>query len=129
MIRIPKITTPERIRIEIRIPDAGVNPFIAFAAILCAGLEGIRKEIDPNEYKTSTNVYEKSFDESRLLPLSLEESLSFFESEGRIFNSMGAIIDRFVKSKKEEIKDYKRAMGSVDLKEVSTWEIRKYLCL
>ncbi|RLF65834.1 MAG: glutamine synthetase, partial [Thermoplasmata archaeon] len=101
MIRIPEIASPEKRRIEIRTPDTAVNPFIAFAAILCAGLEGINKKIDPWEYKTDENIYAHKFSKDRLLPSSLEESLEFLEDHRDVFSYMGEFIDKFIEIKME----------------------------
>ena len=58
-IRIPKTSTQERARIEFRPPDPTANPYLTFAAILMAGLDGIRKKIDPGD-PTNENAYAMS---------------------------------------------------------------------
>ena len=47
--RIPHVTSPKAKRIEIRFPDPGANPYLAFAAMLMAGLDGIANKIHPGE--------------------------------------------------------------------------------
>src|SRR5436305_392481 len=49
-VRIPKTYTPPAKRIEFRSPDTSANPYLLFAALLMAGLDGISKEIDPSEH-------------------------------------------------------------------------------
>lgn len=45
--RIPLATSPEATRVEVRFPDSAANPYLAFAAVLMAGLDGILSKIDP----------------------------------------------------------------------------------
>jgi glutamine synthetase len=81
LIRVPKITPgrPEATRAEIRCPDASCNPYLAFAALLAAGLDGIRRKL-PLPEPVEENLY--AFDEDELvrrqisvLPGSLGEAL------------------------------------------------------
>ena len=47
--RIPYATNPKAKRVEVRFPDPGANPYLAFAAMLMAGLDGIRNKIHPGD--------------------------------------------------------------------------------
>jgi glutamine synthetase len=72
-------------RIEFRSPDPSANPYLAFAAILAAGLDGIKKKIEPGD-PVDKNVYAMSEDEKRRLgikelPRSLDEALDELESD------------------------------------------------
>lgn len=86
-VRIPKTYTAPAKRIEFRSPDPSANPYLLFAALLMAGLDGIHKEIDPSDHgfgPVDRNLYEMSPEELREIrsvPGSLEESLSALESD------------------------------------------------
>ncbi|HSB47025.1 MAG TPA: type I glutamate--ammonia ligase [Candidatus Bilamarchaeum sp.] len=70
-------------RIEYRPPDPSANPYIAFSALLMAGLDGIRKKTDPGEAVTE-NIYQMSKEKAakiRKLPGSLDEALHELESD------------------------------------------------
>ncbi|MCX8028894.1 MAG: type I glutamate--ammonia ligase [Brevinematales bacterium] len=78
-VRIPVYSTsPKAKRIEYRPPDATSNPYLAFAAMLMAGLDGIRNRIDPGE-PIDKNIYDLPPEEKAKIPQysgSLEESLN-----------------------------------------------------
>ncbi|MEM2637335.1 MAG: glutamine synthetase family protein, partial [Candidatus Korarchaeota archaeon] len=83
LIRVPGINVPKKKRIELRCPDPTANPYLAFAVMLAAGLDGIKKKIDPPE-PIEENVYELDKDNQKYrkiecLPTSLEESLNEME--------------------------------------------------
>ncbi len=83
-VRIPVYTeNPKTKRIEFRPPDASSNPYLAFAAMLMAGLDGIINKIDPGE-PVDKNIYELSEDELKKIPTvpkSLEEALDALEED------------------------------------------------
>ncbi|MGV8912308.1 MAG: type I glutamate--ammonia ligase [Rhodoglobus sp.] len=93
-IRIPITgTNPKAKRIEFRAPDASGNPYLAFAAQLMAGLDGIKNKIEPHE-PVDKDLYELPPEEARLIPqvpASLEEALVALEAdheflmEGNVF--------------------------------------------
>ncbi|RIV24390.1 type I glutamate--ammonia ligase [Alicyclobacillaceae bacterium I2511] len=98
-VRVPvAAVTPKTARIEFRTPDATANPYLAFAAMLLAGLDGIRRKIDPTELgygPVDKNIYELSADEKakiRSVPESFTESLQAlaedheFLLEGGVFS-------------------------------------------
>src|SRR5690606_12188065 len=75
LLRVPEFREGKEIasRVEYRAPDAACNPYLAFAAILAAGLEGIEKEYDlPPSLDASD---EGSIEQARTLPGSLYEAL------------------------------------------------------
>lgn len=53
-IRIPVVTSPKARRIEVRFPDPAANPYLCFAALLMAGLDGIKNKIHPGEAMDKT---------------------------------------------------------------------------
>jgi len=81
-VRIPMYSeSPKSKRIEFRPPDPGANPYLAFAAMLCAGLDGIKKKIDPRGPfgPMDTNIYELGEEAAakiKSVPGSLSESLT-----------------------------------------------------
>jgi glutamine synthetase len=82
--RIPVYTAqPKAKRIEFRPPDGASNPYLAFAAMLMAGLDGIEKQIDPGD-PLDKNTYELSASEAaslKTVPGSLEEALQALEGD------------------------------------------------
>lgn len=83
-VRIPVYTdNPKSKRVEFRPPDASCNPYLAFAAMLMAGIDGIKNKIDPGE-ALDKNSYELSeADAARIptVPGSLEESINALEGD------------------------------------------------
>lgn len=81
-VRIPKTNSPKASRIEFRTPDATSNPYLAFAAMLMAGLDGIKKQLDPVKLgfgPLDRNIYALSAEELakvQSVPGSLEEALN-----------------------------------------------------
>ena len=67
-IRIPYVPNPKGRRVEVRFPDAGSNPYLAFAAMMMAGLDGILNKIHPGEpidkdlYRPATGRIEENSD-------------------------------------------------------------------
>ena len=74
---------PAARRIEYRPPDASCNPYLAFAAMLMTGIDGIINKIDPGD-PLNVNLYELSPEESakiKQVPGSLEEALDSLEAD------------------------------------------------
>ena len=85
-VRIPMYSNnPKAKRIEFRPPDPAANPYLTFAALLCAGVDGIRKGIDPTQAgfgPLDRNIYELSPEEYegiRSVPGSLDDALAALE--------------------------------------------------
>ncbi len=109
-IRIPKTSTQKKARIEFRPPDPTANPYLTFAAILMAGLDGIKKKIDPGD-PTSENVYSMSewkIKESgiKVLPRSLDEALDELESDNEYLKPVfpKELLERYIEVKRKEVK-------------------------
>jgi glutamine synthetase len=126
LIRVPRIT-PEKLRstrIELRFPDPSSNPYLAFAAMLAAGLDGIRNEM-PLAPPIEENLYH--FNEERLvqsgikmLPGSLIEAVEELERDEVIQAALGEhVYERFVEAKREEWDEYRM--------QVTPWELQRYL--
>ncbi len=86
-VRIPLTENPKAKRIEFRPPDPTANPYLLFAALLMAGLDGIRREIDPSEHgygPVDRDLYHLSPAEQREIrsvPGSLDEALEALEND------------------------------------------------
>nr|WP_207635737.1 type I glutamate--ammonia ligase [Syntrophothermus lipocalidus] len=108
-IRIPVYTdNPKSKRIEFRPPDPSCNPYLAFAAMLMAGLDGIENEIDPGD-PVDKNIYELDEQEAakiRTVPGSLEEALNALEEDhdfllkGNVFTT--DLLEVWIKYKREK---------------------------
>ncbi|MBW1971472.1 MAG: glutamine synthetase [Deltaproteobacteria bacterium] len=123
LLRIPA-TSPENRRVEIRSPDASSNPYLAFAAILVAGLDGIRQklELPPpiNENIYAMSPEEKAKKGIKSLPGNLKEALESLEKDDVIIKSLGEeLINKFLSLKWKEWEEF-----SV---RVHPWELEKYL--
>lgn len=111
-------------RVELRSPDPACNPYLAFAAILEACLDGIRNKIDPPEVVES-NIYKLSSRERKKqkitsLPGSLAEALDCYEKSLVARAALGEhIFYEFLSAKMKEWDDYRT--------DVSPWEIERYL--
>ncbi len=83
-IRIPMYSSsPKAKRIEVRFPDPTCNPYLAFSAMLMAGLDGIENKIDPGD-PVDKNLYELDAKEAvgiKTMPSSLEEALNALEAD------------------------------------------------
>lgn len=99
-IRIPVYTTnPKTKRIEFRPPDASCNPYLAFSAMLMAGVDGILNHIDPGE-PVDKNTYELEGREAaqiKVVPGSLEESLSALEEDHEFLLKGGVFTEDVIK--------------------------------
>jgi len=122
LIRVPRAHAIESTRIELRNPDPSCNPYLAFAVMLAAGLDGIKRNLTPPD-ATDENLYlrNKQAEASHLsLPQSLEEALGEMERDTVIREALGPhIFERFLQAKRQEWDDYRL--------EVTPWELNTYL--
>ncbi|PSP04203.1 MAG: type I glutamate--ammonia ligase [Cyanobacteria bacterium QS_7_48_42] len=98
-IRIP-ITgeNPKAKRLEFRCPDATCNPYLAFAAMLCAGIDGIKNEIDPGD-SLDVDIYDLSPEELSKIPstpASLEAALEHLEQDQNFLTTSGVFTEDFI---------------------------------
>jgi len=102
-IRIPYVANPKARRIEVRFPDPSANPYLAFAAMMMAGLDGIQNKIHPGE-AMDKDLYELPPEEAKDIPTvchSLDQALDYlandmeFLTRGGVFTEdmIGAYID------------------------------------
>ncbi|MBR6510103.1 MAG: type I glutamate--ammonia ligase [Clostridia bacterium] len=113
VIRIPAYAkSPDKRRFELRNPDATCNPYFCYAAILMAGLDGIKNKIDPHEngwgpYDMNLfNLPDEEKAKLQGLPTSLEAALDALEADNDYLTANGVfpkeLIDNFIKSKRAE---------------------------
>ena len=100
-IRIPLSgTNPKAKRLEFRCPDATCNPYLAFAAMLCAGIDGIKNEIDPGE-PLDVDIYDLSPEELKKIPStpgSLEAALESLENDRAFLTDTGVFTEDFIQN-------------------------------
>lgn len=111
-------------RLELRVPDAASNPYLLTAAIIHAGLDGIRRKLDPGE-PCNENLYTLSRDELdklgiKRLPSSLADAVEELESDEALCEGLG---QAFV----QEFAQVKRAESDELLLSVSPAEFRRYV--
>ena len=111
-VRIPLTDSPKSKRIEFRPPDPTANPYLLFAALLMAGLDGVKRGIDPSDFgygPVDKDLYHMSAEELHEIssvPGSLEESLKALENdhafllEGGVFTS--DVLEKYIELKREE---------------------------
>ncbi len=126
LIRVPQVQPdrPESTRLELRCPDPSCNPYLAFAVMLRAGLEGIKEGLEPPPI-SNEDLYHLD-DQGRqargldTLPGSLGQALAELERDDLVRETLGDhIFDRFVGAKTIEWQEY-----SI---QVSAWEMERYL--
>ncbi len=107
-IRIPYITNPKARRIEVRFPDSTANPYLCFAALLMAGLDGIQNKIHPGE-AMDKDLYDLPKELLQDIPqvcFSLEEAVNAldkdraFLKQGNVFSD--ELIDAYIAVKRQE---------------------------
>jgi glutamine synthetase len=111
-IRIPMYSqSPKSKRIEFRSPDATANPYLAFSAMLLAGLDGIKRKLDPGA-PTDENLYEMERSKLKKIPHAPEDlsrALDALERdhefllEGGVFTE--DFIDEYIAVKRQEVSD------------------------
>jgi glutamine synthetase len=108
-IRIPFVANPKAARIEARFPDPAANPYLAFTALLMAGLDGIKNKIHPGD-AADKDLYDLPPEEALAIPTvssSLEMSLDALDAD-RAFLTVGNVmdddmIDAYIALKRQEV--------------------------
>ena len=96
--RIPVVTSPKAKRIEVRFPDPGANPYLAFAALLMAGLDGIQNKIHPGD-PMDKNLYDLPPAELSKIPTvagSLREALAALDKDRAFLKAGGVMNDDMI---------------------------------
>jgi glutamine synthetase len=126
LVRVPmyKPGHEKATRAEYRSPDPACNPYLAFAVMLAAGMEGIEKEYELAE-PIERNVYEMSEEERKelgiaTLPSSLQEAIELAENSELVKKALGDhIFEKFIENKKMEWNKYRI--------QITQYELDKYL--
>ncbi|HLZ33436.1 MAG TPA: type I glutamate--ammonia ligase [Nitrospira sp.] len=100
-IRIPMYSpSPKAKRIEVRFPDPGANPYLAFSAMLMAGLDGIENKINPGE-PAEKDLYDLEAKEAakiRTMPGSLDEALNNLEKDHKFLLKGGVFTEDLIEA-------------------------------
>jgi glutamine synthetase len=118
--RIPYTTSPKAKRIEVRFPDPTANPYLAFSAMLMAGLDGIENKIHPGD-PMDKNLYDLPPAELAEIPTvagSLREALESLDGD-RAFLKAGGVftddmIDAYIELKMEEVERFEMTPHPVE---------------
>jgi glutamine synthetase len=111
-------------RLELRLPDGSCNPYLATAAVIAAGLDGIERALQPGQPR-SENLYDYSLEEIAqqgigILPQNLGEAMTALENDPVICAALGDKLSKeFITLKRMEWVDYSR--------HVSDWEVKRYV--
>ncbi len=118
--RIPQATSSNAKRVEVRFPDPAANPYLAFAAMLMAGLDGIENKIHPGE-AMDKNLYELPEKELASIPTvcgSLRQALTALKDnhdfllKGDVFTK--DVIDAYIELKMEEVEAYETMIHPIE---------------
>ncbi|MCQ2913718.1 MAG: type I glutamate--ammonia ligase [Alphaproteobacteria bacterium] len=120
--RIPHGNSPKSKRIEIRFPDPTANPYLAFAAMMMAGLDGIENKINPGE-PMDKNLYDLPPEELKDVPsvaadlrealVALDEDRTFLK-KGDVFTD--ELIDSYLEVKNAELKEFMKTPHPLEFK-------------
>ena len=119
-IRIPYVSNPKGRRVEARFPDPLMNPYLGFAALLMAGLDGVENKIHPGEAATK-DLYHLPPEEDKLVPTvchSLDQALDALDAD-RAFLTKGGVfsdnmLDAYIELKMGEVSRFRQAVHPVE---------------
>ncbi|MFN2581484.1 MAG: type I glutamate--ammonia ligase [Candidatus Dormibacteria bacterium] len=124
LVRVPHVGRAEATRVELRSPDPSCNPYLAFAAMLRSGLDGIERRL-PLPPPVEESLY--GFDDVELerrnvgvLPDNLKDAIDALEADDVVMDALGEhLAERFIDAKRLEWRAYRG--------QVTTWELDQYL--
>jgi glutamine synthetase len=122
LVRVPASTDERGARIEYRAPDPACNPYLAFAVLLAAGLDGVRRELEAPE-ETVDDLGAMSAEERRAagirsLPDTLLDAVHTMERSELVADTLGEhVFEWFLRNKREEWEAYRRV--------VTRWETER----
>jgi len=125
LIRIPRVSPGREkgTRAEIRCPDPSCNPYLAFAAMLASGLDGIKKKTEPpapvNEDVYKLDLCTRSEKDIDMLPYSLWQAIKHLKKSKLMKETLGNhLFERYIEGKTAEWDDYRIS--------VTDWETKRY---
>ena len=124
LIRKPAARVPAATRVEARFPDPSCNPYLGFAALINAGLDGIERDLEAPD-PIRENIYD--FDDEQIaeygietLPKNLGDAIEALEADEVVLDGLGEhVAEKFIEAKNQEFTEY--------LVDVSEWELDRYL--
>jgi len=123
MLRVP----PERgngTRLEMRLGDGAANAYLMTAALLAAGLDGIRRELVA---PPAAGGYSYGDDAHPVLPMTLGDALDALRADTALLDILGGeLVDVFEVMKRDEIVRYTAAVDDPATRDVTEWEVREY---
>jgi len=127
LVRLPRYTKGRNksVRLELRCPDPSANPYLAFAIMLAAGLDGIEEGLACPQPLNNVNIWNLEEQERKergieALPGSLAEAMHEFEKNSVIKDALGPmIVEVFQRAKWAEVEEYRTR--------VTDWEVSRYL--
>jgi len=120
-IRIPFVANPKARRIEVRFPDSSANPYLAFAAMLMAGLDGIQNKIHPGD-PADKDLYDLEPEEAKHIPTvchSLDMALEHLDKDREFLTRGGVftndVIDAYINLKMQEVQRFRMSTHPVEI--------------
>ncbi|VFM97415.1 MAG: L-glutamine synthetase [Candidatus Kentron sp. G] len=120
-VRIPYVSSPKGRRVEVRFPDSSGNPYLAFAAMLMAGLDGIQNKIDPGA-PFDKDLYDLPPEEEKEIPTvchALDQALSALDADRKFLTAGGVftdnMIDGYLDLKAEEVTRLRMSTHPVEM--------------
>jgi glutamine synthetase len=108
-IRIPHVANPKARRIEVRFPDSTANPYLAFSAMMMAGLDGIQNKIHPGD-AMDKDLYDLPPEEEKAIPQvchALDQALGALDADRKFLKAGGVftddVIDSYIALKMNEV--------------------------
>jgi glutamine synthetase len=119
-IRIPYVSNPKGRRIEVRFPDPTANPYMAFAAMMMAGLDGVQNKIHPGE-AADKNLYDLPPEEDAKIPTvcsSLDMALDYLDRDREFLTRGGVfsndLIDAYIALKMDEVTRFRMTTHPIE---------------
>ncbi len=119
-VRIPYVSNPKGRRVEVRFPDSTANPYLAFSALLMAGLDGIKNRIHPGE-AMDKDLYDLPPEEEAEIPqvaFSFDQALEALDQDREFLKAGGVftddVIDGYIALKHEEVQRLRLATNPVE---------------
>nr|VFK22062.1 MAG: L-glutamine synthetase [Candidatus Kentron sp. MB]VFK27663.1 MAG: L-glutamine synthetase [Candidatus Kentron sp. MB]VFK74381.1 MAG: L-glutamine synthetase [Candidatus Kentron sp. MB] len=120
-VRIPHVSSPKAKRVEIRFPDSSGNPYLAFSAMLMAGLDGIQNKIDPGA-PFDKDLYDLPPEEEKAIPTvchALDQALDALDADRKFLTAGGVftdnMIDGYIELKSDEITRLRMSTHPVEM--------------